>query len=93
MRAASSLGLTPGVVVANPIDRGRRDGPGPPRRTLAPGLTALAEAGVTGKDVTPFLLGTSTSRPQGASLAANIALVLANARLAARSRWPELSGG
>jgi pseudouridine-5'-phosphate glycosidase len=49
--------------------------------------TGLGEAGrrrITGKDVTPFLLGWFHEHSKGASLRANVALVLANADLAAR---------
>jgi len=48
---------------------------------------ALADAaaqGVTGKAVTPFLLSRVNELTGGNSLAANIALILNNARLAAR---------
>ena len=48
--------------------------------------TALAEAeaaGITGKEVTPFLLARVVERTGGDSLKANIALVLDNARVAA----------
>ncbi len=47
---------------------------------------ALADAsrqGIAAKAVTPFLLARLFELTQGRSLAANIALVLANARLAA----------
>jgi pseudouridine-5'-phosphate glycosidase len=72
-----------GLVVANPIpaadelDRELHD------RTLAAGLAAVKANGVTGKDVTPFLLGFFHRETQGASLTANVKLVLNNARLAA----------
>jgi pseudouridine-5'-phosphate glycosidase len=72
-----------GMVLANPIaadaalPRDLHD------RVLASGLDAARAAGVTGKDVTPFLLDWFHRETAGASLAANIALVLANARLAA----------
>ena len=50
-------------------------------------LEALAEAaqsGVTGKAVTPFLLGKILELTDGRSLKTNIALVENNARLAAK---------
>jgi pseudouridine-5'-phosphate glycosidase len=50
---------------------------------LASGLAAASEAGVRGKDVTPFLLDWFHRETSGASLATNVALVLNNARLAA----------
>lgn len=71
-----------GLVLANPIpadaelDRALHD------RVLADGLAAAEAAGVRGKDVTPFLLDHFHRGTHGASVAANVALVLANARLA-----------
>jgi pseudouridine-5'-phosphate glycosidase len=72
-----------GLVLANPIapadelDHALHD------EVLASGLAAAEAAGVRGKDVTPFLLDWFHRETRGASLAANIALVLGNARLAA----------
>ncbi len=72
-----------GLVLANPIaaademDRALHD------RVLADGLAAADAEGVRGKDVTPFLLDFFHRETRGASLAANVALVLSNARLAA----------
>ncbi len=47
-------------------------------------LQAAAAEGIRGRDVTPFLLARFHARTGGASLQANVRLVLANARLAAR---------
>jgi len=72
-----------GLVLANPIaardelDRDLHD------RVLTAGLAAVEAAGMRGKDVTPFLLDFFHRETHGASLAANVALVLNNARLAA----------
>ncbi|MEO8815526.1 MAG: pseudouridine-5'-phosphate glycosidase, partial [Mycobacterium sp.] len=52
-------------------------------RVLAAGLAAAERSGVRGKDVTPFLLDFFHRETHGASVAANVALVLSNARLAA----------
>jgi len=84
MRYRDSLGLTQGIVVANPIDPAAEMDPDLHARTLAAGLDEVDRRGITGKDVTPFLLGFFHERTEGASLAANVALVLANAALAAR---------
>ena len=84
LRARRALGTDGyGLVLANPIaadaqlDRALHD------RVLSTGLAAAESAGVQGKDVTPFLLDHFHRETHGASLAANVALVLANARLAA----------
>jgi pseudouridine-5'-phosphate glycosidase len=84
MRYRDSLGLTQGIMVANPIDPAEEMDPDLHARTLAAGLDEVARLGITGKDVTPFLLGFFHERTEGASLTANVALVLANAGLAAR---------
>ena len=77
------LGLRQGLVVANPVspsdemDRALHDA------TLEAGLAEVSRSGITGKDVTPFLLGWFHEQTHGASLATNVALVLGNAALAA----------
>lgn len=84
LRARRRLGTDSyGLVLANPIapademDRALHD------RVLAAALAAAEAAGVYGKDVTPFLLDYFHRETHGASLSANVALVLSNARLAA----------
>ncbi|MCX7889158.1 MAG: pseudouridine-5'-phosphate glycosidase [Rhodobacteraceae bacterium] len=83
-RLRAALGLQGGQLVANPIPAGAEI----PRAEIDPAIErALAEAaarGVAAKDVTPFLLGRILEITEGRSLAANIALVRANARLGAR---------
>lgn len=85
LRARDELGTDVyGMVLANPIapsdelDRALHD------RVLASGLAAADEVGVTGKDVTPFLLDWFHRETHGASLTANVALVRSNALLAAQ---------
>ncbi|WP_135449122.1 MULTISPECIES: pseudouridine-5'-phosphate glycosidase [Tabrizicola] len=77
------LGLPGGQLVANPIPAEAEI----PRSEILPHIeAALAEAardGIAAKAVTPFLLQRLFERTAGRSLAANIALVLSNARLAA----------
>jgi pseudouridine-5'-phosphate glycosidase len=71
-----------GILLANPISAADQLDPALHERTLADGLAAAAATHVTGKDVTPFLLGYFNANTGGAALAANVALVLSNARLA-----------
>jgi pseudouridylate synthase len=71
-----------GILLANPISAADQLDPALHERTLADGLAAADAAQVTGKDVTPFLLGYFNANTGGAALAANVALVLSNARLA-----------
>ena len=80
MRAA--IGLPGGQLVANPIpeqDEIAADALAP---IISQATREADENGVTGKDVTPFLLQRIFELTEGASLTANIALVLNNARLA-----------
>ncbi|MFB2532898.1 pseudouridine-5'-phosphate glycosidase [Paracoccus sp. p3-h83] len=78
------IGLPGGQLVANPIPAADEIA----AETLAPVIAqAVSEAeaqGIGGKAVTPFLLSRIFDLTEGASLRANIALVLNNARLAAQ---------
>lgn len=84
MRAKWDLGLRGGAVIANPIpveDAMERE--------FIDGIIkeALAEAeanGISGKNVTPFLLGKVKELTEGKSLEANIALVKNNARVGSK---------
>jgi pseudouridylate synthase len=83
IRAREDLRCGGGVLVVNPVapddelDRGLHDD------VLARGLAAADEAGVRGKDVTPFLLDYFHTATDGLSLAVNVALVRSNAVVAA----------
>jgi pseudouridine-5'-phosphate glycosidase len=79
--ARAELGLG-AIVVANPIDEPLD--PELHERVLRDGLEAAAREGVRGKDVTPFLLDRFHRDTGGASLEANVRLVLRNAALAAQ---------
>ena len=84
LRAGRRLGTDGyGLVLANPIAPGDEIDRALHDRVLAAGLTAAETQGVRGKDVTPFLLDFFHRETHGASIAANVALVLSNARLAA----------
>jgi pseudouridine-5'-phosphate glycosidase len=83
MRHRDLLGLRQGIVVANPVATGDEMDRALHDATLASGLAEVARRGVTGKDVTPFLLGWFHEQTQGVSLATNVALVMGNATLAA----------
>jgi pseudouridine-5'-phosphate glycosidase len=71
------------VVVANPLPKDEQLDPSLHDRVLQEGLAAAQRDGVTGKDATPFLLDHLARGTEGASLEANVRLVLRNARLAA----------
>lgn len=75
-------GLTSGVVVANPIPMSDEADPAVITAAIESGLAAVTAAGVTGRDVTPFLLAHVALATGGASLEANVALVVHNAATA-----------
>ncbi len=84
LQAQTLAGLRGGLVVANPIaaaheiPRQRIDG------YIAQALEEARAQGVEGAATTPFLLARVSALTGGASLLANIELVLSNARLAAQ---------
>ena len=82
-RARCELGIPGGMLVANPLPEAEQLDPALHDRVLAEGLAAAQAAGVRGKDATPFLLERFHRETGGESLRANVALVKANAALAA----------
>ncbi|MFF5675246.1 pseudouridine-5'-phosphate glycosidase [Streptomyces hygroscopicus] len=84
MRAQWGLGMTAGLSIANPVPEAeeipaeRIDG------IIERALAEMAEAGIGGKEATPYLLRRITELTAGESLRTNIALVRNNARLGAR---------
>ncbi|MEA2454761.1 MAG: pseudouridylate synthase [Thermoleophilaceae bacterium] len=72
------------VVVANPLPPDEQLDVELHDRVVSAALAAAAEAGVSGKEITPFLLDFFHRETAGASLEANVRLVTRNARLAAR---------
>ena len=83
MRAAWSLGLPSGIVVANPIPAEDEIPAEEIGGIIDRALGDVDRLGITGKDATPYLLGRIVEITDGASLTANIALVRNNARLGA----------
>ena len=84
MRARAELGLTGAIVVANPIRPDAGLDPDLHDATLAEGLQLARSRGISGKDVTPFLLDHFHRATHGSSLQANAELIVSNAELAAR---------
>ncbi|MDQ1585918.1 MAG: pseudouridylate synthase [Actinomycetota bacterium] len=84
MRARTGIGTDrTGLVVANPLSEDEQVDPALHERLLTSGLAAARDAGVHGKDVTPFLLDFFHRESGGVTLAANVRIILANAALAA----------
>ena len=72
------------VLIANPIAKEDEFDPQLEKEILDKGMKLAKEQHVSGKNVTPFLLGLMHSESKGKSLKANVALVKSNARLAAQ---------
>jgi pseudouridine-5'-phosphate glycosidase len=83
MAAKWSLGLPGGLVVANPIPAADEIPAEQIAGIIDQALADMDARGIRGKDTTPYLLGRIVEITGGESLAANIALVRANARLGA----------
>ncbi len=77
------VGLNSAVLVTVPVPDTAEMAAEEIERLLAEALRSAAEHGIKGKDVTPFLLSELTSRSEGRTLKANIALLENNARVAA----------
>ena len=79
-----ALGLRGGVVVSNPVPEAFAMPKEEIDRITELALAEADQGGVTGKAVTPFLLGRIKQLTEGRSLATNIALVKHNALVGAR---------
>ena len=84
LAAHFTLGLPGGLVVANPIPAGQELPADLHDTALATALADATAAGVRGRDVTPFLLERMRVLTGDASLRANEALLVNNARAAAQ---------
>lgn len=84
MAAHDALGHRQGIVVANPIPADQAWDPTEHDRVLAEAFAAAEAAGVTGKAVTPFLLGIIVELSGGRSLEVNLDLARNNVHVAGR---------
>lgn len=84
IRIRWELGQQGGVVVANPIPEQDELDPGLADSAIEAALAEASRIGVTGKQLTPFLLERVRVLTDNASLNANVALILNNADVAAR---------
>ena len=78
-----SMGLKGGVVVANPIPKANEIIASEIEPVIKQAVAEATRLGISGKDVTPFLLAKLATVTGGRSLKANIALVKHNALVAA----------
>lgn len=84
MKAKWNLGLKGGVIVGNPIPVEAEMDEAYISAEIEKALIKSEEDGVTGKDVTPYLLKHLFGATEGKSLASNLELVYNNARVAAK---------
>lgn len=84
IRTKWELGLDGGVVVANPIPEEYALDESLMNRVIEKALAEAKENQISGKQVTPFLLGKVKELTEGKSLTANIALIKNNARVGAQ---------
>ncbi len=83
-RAMWDLDFTSGVLICVPVPEAAARPRADMERAISQALQEAAAAGVRGKDVTPYLLSRIAALTQGESLAANLALLENNAKVAAK---------
>lgn len=84
MKYKWSLGLSGGMLVANPISKENEVPFDQIELTIQHAIEEANKEGIQGKHITPYLLSKVKDLTEGKSLAANKALVYNNARLAAK---------
>ena len=95
-RTQRALGLSQGLLVANPVAREHEIPRDVMEGYIREALKSLDEQGVSGKAVTPFLLSRIVELSGQAALETNVQLLLNNVRLAsgiARALSPESGAG
>lgn len=82
LKAKWEMGLSGGAIIANPVPEQHQLDPDLMQRAITEAITEAETRNIRGKAITPFLLAKIEQLTGGKSLAANIELVLNNARLA-----------
>lgn len=82
--ASMKLGLGTGILIAVPIPKEQATSGGLVESAIQKAIKEASEKNVTGNAATPFLLARVNELTEGASLAANIALVKNNALIGAK---------
>ncbi|MCK8060532.1 MULTISPECIES: pseudouridine-5'-phosphate glycosidase [unclassified Fusibacter] len=80
MKAKWDIGLSGGLVIANPIPKEHAMDEKMIAKAIEDALKEADENGIKGKKITPFLLGKIKDITEGKSLEANLALVYNNAK-------------
>jgi len=84
VRAQRSLGIEAALLLTVPVPEERQVPAERLQRILETALSAAAREKISGRELTPFLLGRMAEDSQGATLRANIALLENNAQVAAQ---------
>ena len=82
IRASEDFGAQNGILVAVPVPRDKELDTAAAEAAIAQATQEAEAVGVIGKDITPFVLNRVSELTEGASMAANIALLINNARVA-----------
>lgn len=82
-RARDELGLKNSILVTAPVPKEFEFGRDELETILDEAMAVAASGGIRGKEITPFLLSQMSKRSGGRTLAANIALLVNNAGIAA----------
>ncbi|MEG9227582.1 pseudouridine-5'-phosphate glycosidase [Aeromicrobium sp. Sec7.5] len=95
MSSRDALGQPAGIVVANPLPLEKQLDPSVHDAALAQALGEAEQEGLSGKDVTPFLLQRIVEITGGESLRVNLDIARNNIEVATRiaKAWVELSAG
>lgn len=84
MHTKWQLGLSGGVVIANPIDKQDSMDSQKIDEIIKKAVIEANKLGIKGKDITPYLLAKVKQMSKGESLDANLKLIFNNAKLAAQ---------
>ena len=82
IRAAADIGAEHGILVAVPVPADQALAPDLAEAAIFQATREAAEMGIAGKEITPFILNRVSQLTNGQSMAANIALLIHNARIA-----------
>ena len=82
IRASEALGAQNGMLVAVPVPADKALDRETAETAIAKATREAQAAGIAGKDITPFVLSRVSELTKGASMSANIALLVNNARVA-----------
>lgn len=86
-RTHRALGLSQGILVANPVPREHEVPREAMEGHIRRALQDLESQGISGKAVTPFLLARIVELSGGRALETNVQLLLSNVRLAGEVAW------